>query len=354
MIDESNMNSSASKHFPGPLTKRVLLRAAFAFALFVAIGLLVLSSRGEASLASLCSLAGAARLQSDLATSALPHESAAWPQKIWQTGSDGMVQTWKKQVRTWTDLNPGWQYTFLSDDAGVRYVDHHFSTQPTIHYLWHQLNSTILHADLLRYLIMLAEGGVYSDMDTSCLKSVEDWIPHGMNKEAISVVAGIEYDDNTYPMFARPISLCQWTLMAKPGHAVFKKVVARVVHHLEYLARIRHVELSELELAKKEVLDATGPGAFTDSIVEVISESEGRRVEWVELSGLREPKLYGDVLILPINAFAGNQKHSHSGDAAYGPKFVQHHFGRSWYQRPGSKQSPKKDDLAQAKHWQPG
>jgi hypothetical protein len=38
------------------------------------------------------------------------------------------------------------------------------------------------------------------------------------------------------------------------------------------------------------------------------------------------------VLVLSINGFAGNQKHS-SGVPGYGEKLVQHHFGRSWYQR---------------------
>ncbi|KAI5366633.1 Putative glycosyltransferase, DXD sugar-binding, nucleotide-diphospho-sugar transferase [Septoria linicola] len=242
-----------------------------------------------------------------------------------------MTVKWADEVKTWTNLNPGWRYGFLGDEACTKYVDDHFRDQPAIHNFWHELNVTILRADFIRYLTMLAEGGVYSDMDTSCLKPIVDWIPTEFEEMDIQVVAGIEYDDNTYPMFARPISLCQWTLMAKPGHPVFQKVVARVIYHLEYLARIKHVELGQLKLEKKEVLDATGPGAFTDSVMEVISNHEGRRVEWKELSQLKQPKLYGDVLILPINAFAGNQKHSHSGDAAYGPKLVKHHFGRSWY-----------------------
>lgn len=263
--------------------------------------------------------------------------STQWPKKIWQTGSSSMTEKWHQQVQTWSTLNPDWAYGFLSDDGATQYVDEHFGNETTIRNFWHELNVTILRADLIRYLAMLADGGVYSDMDTSCMEPISEWIPAPFLESQVGVVAGIEYDDNTYPMFARPISLCQWTLMAKPGHAVFRKVVARVVYHLEYLARIKHVELGELKLDKKEVLDATGPGAFTDSVIEVISEHEQRKVTWQELSGLRQPKLYGDVLILPINAFAGNQKHSHSGDPEYGPKLVQHHFGRSWYTRPHDK-----------------
>ncbi|KAF7196258.1 Initiation-specific alpha-1,6-mannosyltransferase [Pseudocercospora fuligena] len=258
-----------------------------------------------------------------------------------------MKKQWKKQVQTWTNLNPGWEYGFLSDDGSSQYVEEHFSEHTTIHNFWRELNVTILRADLIRYLAMLADGGVYSDMDTSCLKPIGDWIPPEFSESEIGIVAGIEYDDNTYPMFARPISICQWTLMARPGHAVFEKVVARVIYHLEYLARIKHVQLSELKLNKKEVLDATGPGAFTDSIMEVISEHERRKVSWKELSQLKQAKLFGDVLILPVNAFAGNQKHSHSGRPEFGPKLVTHHFGRSWYKRP--EDVPKKTEPMKTK-----
>lgn len=256
---------------------------------------------------------------------------ATWPKHIFQKGNAALYEKWATQVKTWTNLNPGWSYHFLDESDSDRYVDKHFSDQPAIHNFWHELNITIARADTIRYLTMLAEGGVYSDIDTSCLKPIVDWIPSEYEEQDIKVVAGIEYDDNTYPMFARPIGVCQWTLMGKPGHPVFQKVVARVIYHLEYLARIKHVELSGLTLDKKEVLEATGPGAFTDSIMEVISDFEGRRVAWKELSQLKQPKLFGDILILPINAFGSGQKHSHSGNPDYGPSLVKHHFARSWY-----------------------
>jgi alpha 1,6-mannosyltransferase len=181
---------------------------------------------------------------------------------------------------------------------------------------------------------MLADGGVYSDMDTSCLKPIDEWIPEHLRNESINAIVGVEYDDNTYRMFVRPISFSQWTLMSKPGHPLFERVVARVVYHLEYLARIQNTSLGGLKVGKKEVLEATGPGAFTDAVMETLSNNMGRKVDWEEVSGLKEPKLFGDVLILPINGFGGGQKHSHSGNEAYGERLVQHHFGRSWYTRP--------------------
>jgi len=220
------------------------------------------------------------------------------------------------------------------DESNTPFVEERFQDRPALLAFWKDLNVTILRADMIRYLAMLAEGGVYSDLDTSCLKPIEQWIPERFSRENINAVVGVEYDDTTYRMFVRPMSFCQWTLMAKPGHPIFEAVVARVIHHLEYLARVKNTDLGNLEVEKKEVLEGTGPGAFTDAVMEVLSNDMGRRVEWSEVQGLKEPKLFGDVLVLPINGFASGQKHSHSGDKEYGEALVKHHFGRSWYTRP--------------------
>lgn len=187
-----------------------------------------------------------------------------------------------------------------------------------------------MKADLIRYLAMLARGGVYSDMDTSCLVPIDDWIPADLRNETINAVVGIEYDDTTYHMFVRPISFSQWTLMAKPGHALFETAVRRVMSNLQYIARRKRVQVRDLKLDKMEVLEATGPGMITDAVIEVLKD-QVENIRWDTFHRMKKPKIFGDVLILPVRAFAGGQKHSHSSDKAYGPALVQHHFGRSWY-----------------------
>jgi hypothetical protein len=190
---------------------------------------------------------------------------------------------------------------------------------------------------------MLARGGVYSDMDTSCLVPIDDWIPANLRNETINAVVGIEYDDTTYHMFVRPISFNQWTLMAKPGHAIFETAVRRVMSNLEYVARRKRVLLRELKLDKMEVLEATGPGMITDAVMQVLKD-QVENVRWETFHLMRKPKIFGDVLVLPVRAFAGGQKHSHSSDKAYGPALVQHHFGRSWYRPQALPFVPEVDD----------
>lgn len=48
----------------------------------------------------------------------------------------------------------------------------------------------ILRADSLRYLILLAEGGVYTDVDIRPLQPIEDWIPRAYHNKT-NVVLGV-------------------------------------------------------------------------------------------------------------------------------------------------------------------
>lgn len=215
-----------------------------------------------------------------------------------------------------------------------------FRHRPSVVQFWSELQQVVLKADLIRYLTMLARGGVYSDMDTSCLVPIDDWIPADLRNETINAVVGIEYDDTTYRMFVRPISFSQWTLMAKPGHALFETAVRRVMGNLEYIARRKRVHLRDLKLDKMEVLEATGPGMITDAVIEVLKD-QVENIRWDTFHRMKKPKIFGDVLILPVRAFAGGQKHSHSSDKAYGPALVQHHFGRSWYKPQAAPLTPE-------------
>lgn len=289
--------------------------------------------------------------------------SAAFPRHIWQTSSETGKIKYENQSQTWKNVK-GFDYHWLSDADADEFVHETFSTsRPSLVKFWDDLSASlnapktkddnqhasekgsslvvdstgssaiVLRADLLRYMLMYANGGVYADIDTSVLMHVDRWIPEQLGSQVVNAIIGIEYDDTTYKMFVRPISFCQWSLMSKPGHAIFARAIDRVMSNLEFLARRQKIaSLSHLKLDKLDVLEATGPGMISDVVLEIIQDQNPRQnISWETFHDQREGRLFGDVLILPINAFAGNQKHSHAGDPLYGERLVQHHFGRSWY-----------------------
>jgi mannosyltransferase OCH1-like enzyme len=272
-----------------------------------------------------------------------------FPNLIWQTGSSASIAQYITQTSTWTSLNPNHTHTILTDDAADAYVHTHFAHSASLIHLWETLPKPVLRADLLRYLLMLSHGGVYSDIDTSCLAPISSWIPPEYLVSANAVV-GIEYDDSTYKMFVRSVSFSQWTLMAKPGHAIFERAVGRVRANLEVLARVKRVEMKDLVLKKEEVLEATGPGMISDVVLEVLRDQTGKKaLDWKDFKRWREPRLVGDVLVLPINGFASGQKHSHSGQEGWGRTLVKHHFGRSWYKHEEKAKGKEETGPAQVK-----
>lgn len=195
---------------------------------------------------------------------------------------------------------------------------------------------------MIRYLAILAEGGIYADIDTSNVTPISAWIPAHFAQGTVNAIIGVEYDDTTYNMFVRPIEFCQWTFAAKAGHPLLLAAVRRVLLHLEYIARVKRTSLSEVQLNKAEVLEATGPGSWSDAVLETLRDQTGLAgLDWGDFHDLREPRLVGDVLVVPINAFGAGQKHSHSGADGYGEVLARHHFGRSWYGKGKGKEKDK-------------
>lgn len=302
----------------------------------------------------------------------LPHGyTAAFPRHIWQTSSEVAKAKHAEQMQTWISVK-GFEHHWLSNADADEFVRTEFSAgRSSLVSFWNDLSlktespesegnvehsgntsatmadstsssSIVLRADLLRYMLMYARGGVYSDIDTSTLEHVDRWIPENLGSRIINAVIGIEYDDTTYKMFARPISFCQWTLMAKPGHPIFERAINRVMSNLEFLARRQRVNsLSQLKLDKVDVLEATGPGMISDVVLEVIQDQlPDQKISWATFHDQKEGRIFGDVLILPINGFGGHQKHSHAGNPLYGDILVRHHFDRSWYQHKKGKSPP--------------
>lgn len=89
------------------------------------------------------------------------------PRKIWQTWKTGPLafeQQHSDTAKTWPAKNPSYRYEVLTDDNALDYVRWHYGVhgfdRPDIIQLYQELNITIIKADLLRYLVMYAEGGV--------------------------------------------------------------------------------------------------------------------------------------------------------------------------------------------------
>lgn len=191
-----------------------------------------------------------------------------------------------------------------------------------------------MKSDFLRYLILGVEGGVYSDTDTLLYRPVSEWIPQALRTQ-VRLIVGIEFDRLDGPSWAdipHELQFCQWTIAAAPDHPVFTKMTDRVLDSMRQLSEARGGSLSDAEIGSFDVMNSTGPAAWTDVVFSQLQEYEPLLTTPRDLSGLTEPVLFGDVLVLPIDGFGMGQLHSNSTNDGTIPRtaYVQHLFTGSW------------------------
>jgi mannosyltransferase OCH1-like enzyme len=263
------------------------------------------------------------------------------PRKIWQTwkvGPLGFEQKHSDAAKTWPAKNPSYRYEVLTDDNALEYLDGHYGVhgfnRPDLVDLYRELNITIIKADLLRYLVMYAEGGVYADIDVEALRPVNRFIPERYNEEEVDMIVGVEIDEPAFvshPILgSKCMSFCQWTFAARPRLPVMMRLIENIQDWLHDLSGQKGVPISELKLDFNEVISGTGPSAFTRAILEqMTAQNHGKAVAWDLFHNLAESRLVSGILVLNVEAFAAGQGHSDSGNHDSRGALVKHHYHAS-------------------------
>lgn len=211
---------------------------------------------------------------------------------------------------------------------------HYFSHEPWVIEAFENLPNVGMKSDLLRYLLMNVEGGVYTDTDTEALKQIDQRVPSGLHDQA-RLIVGIEFDRRDGGAWAdipHWLQFCQWTIAAAPHHPVFQKMVRRILQSLEELSEAHETTINRISPSSFEVMNSTGPAACTDVVFEQLQKHDPSLNTTADLSFMTEPKLYGDILILHVDGFGMGQPHSHSTNDGTIPDgaLMRHHFRGSW------------------------
>ena len=189
----------------------------------------------------------------------------------------------------------------------------------------------IVWAELLCYLTLYRDGGIYSDIDMREIRPIETWIPDNY-KGWVNVVIGLEIDEpgTMWLDWADNFAFCQSTMMASPGHRIYKILIDSIIRNLGEAARIQSANLAELDLSFQDVLHITGPVAFTGAVFEYLTVTVGEPITRANFSGIDTPKRVADVLVMPTVAFVPGQQHSKSGSAKDKEALVEHFGMGSW------------------------
>src|ERR1700722_2016380 len=114
-----------------------------------------------------------------------------------------IFQTWKSKVSlppifarwsaTFKCMNPDYSYELWDDEDNRRFIERDF---PWISRIYESYSAEIYRADIIRYFYLYAFGGIYVDMDTKCVRSLDSL------RELADVIVGRMGDD---PEFAHSI-----------------------------------------------------------------------------------------------------------------------------------------------------
>lgn len=230
--------------------------------------------------------------------------------------------------------NLGYFSSLVGQNRANDFVQRHFSTESEIVDIYNNIPNAGMKSDLLRYLLLDVEGGVYTDTDTKALKPIDAWVPNSL-RDQVRLIVGIEFDrrdGGPWADISHWVQFCQWTIAAAPGHPVFRKMVSRVLESVNKLSEAHGLPPNQLKPTSFEVMNSTGPAAWTDIVFEQLQQHDPALTTTQDLSFLDAPKLYGDILVLPIDGFGMGQPHSNSTQDGPPPEaaLAQHFFHGSW------------------------
>lgn len=106
------------------------------------------------------------------------------PKLIWQTHEPvyyDLPEFQKNIGNTWNFLNPGWVHHYV--DGEQRAIDIQ-EYDEELYPIYLRLSKTT-QSDLWRYIKLYQEGGVYADMDSVCIKPLDDFISANYSQESL-------------------------------------------------------------------------------------------------------------------------------------------------------------------------
>lgn len=159
--------------------------------------------------------------------------------QIWKTNAVPLV--WKDYVLSWQRAHPHFQYRLWTDEDCRAFVRSEF---PELLETFDAYSYDIQRADVMRYLILLHQGGIYADLDVECLRPLDPLLA------GRRLVIGREPPEHAR-LWRRPGMLCNAVMAGAPGHRFWRAVLAR--------ARLRPKIVYH-----DEVVSSSGPLLLTD------------------------------------------------------------------------------------------
>ncbi|KAK0368206.1 initiation-specific alpha-1,6-mannosyltransferase [Colletotrichum limetticola] len=245
------------------------------------------------------------------------------PPHIWQISvpkangmNDSARWTTMEHISTWLALNGGHTYALVDGKSSNSFVKSHYGNTSDVYHTYEQLGNAGMGSSLLRYLLLEAGGGIYTDLDTVALKPIDTWVP-GHLQSRVRLVVGIIYDQQDHAPQkdkAYPLQFAHSTIAAAPGHPVIHSMISQVVTSMRRPMVQDGVDEAKDRPSSSDISYITGSAVWTKVIFDYLQSMNSDLTDIMSFSYLERPTLCGDVLILPIDGFGMGQNHSGSAN----------------------------------------
>ncbi len=140
------------------------------------------------------------------------------PRTIHQTWQSKDYLKWPTQLQVWMTSwtsQASWQHRLYDDADCLAFMQASYAKLVDV---YQALPTGAERADLFRYCLLHEQGGLWADLDTTCMEPLTTWpiddcsLLVGMHGTTTDAAQQRAYG------FVRPAQICQWTIAAAPGH----------------------------------------------------------------------------------------------------------------------------------------
>ena len=206
------------------------------------------------------------------------------PKYIWQTMKE-VPRTLPQYARDMFNNNPGWFAGTMDDDDVNAFMQHVFA-KTSILWAFRKINPKLgaMKADIWRYAVLYALGGVYIDADSSFKNKLDSYLKPddgfvfatesnkypGCYQEDF-YLGSAQYNNEQF-LATLPFTkykLVQWMLIARPRHPVMLAALRNIVSIVKHLYLKKPVMLGSTT-NRARLVCTTGPDLLTATMREVI------------------------------------------------------------------------------------
>ena len=234
------------------------------------------------------------------------------PKIIHQTWREADVpRPFNHMTLSWRQHHPDWEYRLWTDEDLEELARSHY---PHLLDQFRAYRHPVQRADIGRYMILHRHGGVYADIDTTCLAS---FAPLSGEQRIVFAREPREHENQHALYRGLDWIAFNGTLVSPRGHGFWEEVLAMST-------RCRHA---------RDVLESTGPLMLTGCILRHRDQHAFAR--------------HSCHIFNPLTSLSGA-----SADSEFGPyadlRLSVHHWAGTWYSVPGPSISRKSKRLVRA------